>query len=97
MLALGEMAATYPVAGAFYDYAVRFIDPAWGFAIGWNYVINWLVVLPFELTVVAQQILYWIPDNDEDTSTNSKASWLFPLLVTANLTVVSVVSFLGSG
>jgi amino acid permease len=29
---------------------VRFIDPAWGFAMGWNYAMNWLVVLPFELT-----------------------------------------------
>ena len=27
--ALGEMAVLYPVNGAFYMYAVRFIDPAW--------------------------------------------------------------------
>ena len=41
---------SYPVNGSFYNYSVRFIDPAWGFAMGWNYAINWLVVLPFELT-----------------------------------------------
>ena len=27
--ALGELAVLYPVNGAFYTYAVRFIDPAW--------------------------------------------------------------------
>lgn len=30
--ALGEMAIMYPVSGGFYTLAVRFIDPAWGFA-----------------------------------------------------------------
>ena len=27
--ALGELAVLYPVNGAFYNYAVRFLDPAW--------------------------------------------------------------------
>lgn len=27
--ALGELAVMYPVNGAFYEYSVRFIDPAW--------------------------------------------------------------------
>jgi amino acid transporter len=27
--ALGELAVLYPVNGAFYNYMVRFIDPAW--------------------------------------------------------------------
>ena len=27
--AMGELAVLYPVNGAFYTYAVRFIDPAW--------------------------------------------------------------------
>jgi yeast amino acid transporter len=35
---LGELAVMYPVSGGFYTYAVRFIDPSWGFAMGWNYV-----------------------------------------------------------
>ena len=36
--ALGEMAVMYPVSGGFYTYSVRFIDPSWGFAMGYNYV-----------------------------------------------------------
>lgn len=62
--ALGELCAMYPVAGSFYDYSVRFIDPAWGFAMGWNYALNWLVVLPFELTAAGITIAFWT-DNME--------------------------------
>lgn len=51
--ALGELAYVYPISGGFYTYSVRFIDPSWGFAMGWNYVAQWAVVLPLELTVAA--------------------------------------------
>lgn len=60
--ALGELAVLYPVNGAFYDYSVRFVDPAWGFAMGWNYAISWLVILPFELTAASITIGYWDPE-----------------------------------
>jgi amino acid transporter len=33
--ALGELAVVYPVAGSFSAYSSRFLDPAWGFAMGW--------------------------------------------------------------
>lgn len=49
----------YPVSGGFYTYSVRFIDPSWGFAMGWNYVLQWAVVLPLELTVCSMTIQYW--------------------------------------
>jgi amino acid permease len=35
MHALGEMAVLFPVAGSFSAYSTRFLDPAWGFAMGW--------------------------------------------------------------
>ncbi|KAI0189884.1 amino acid permease/ SLC12A domain-containing protein [Astrocystis sublimbata] len=57
--ALGELAVMYPISGGFYTYASRFIDPAWGFAIGWNYVAQWAVVVPLELTVCSISISYW--------------------------------------
>lgn len=34
--ALGEMAVVFPVAGSFSAYSTRFLDPAWGFAMGWK-------------------------------------------------------------
>ncbi|RSL66283.1 Amino-acid permease inda1 [Fusarium duplospermum] len=59
VFALGELAVMYPVSGGFYIYSSRFIDPSWGFAMGWNYVAQWAVVLPLELTVCAVCIQYW--------------------------------------
>ncbi|KAM5341347.1 hypothetical protein ACJ41O_014378 [Fusarium nematophilum] len=57
--ALGELAVMYPVSGGFYTYSTRFIDPSWGFAMGWNYVFQWLIVLPLELTVCSFTVQYW--------------------------------------
>lgn len=62
MQALGELAVLYPVNGAFYSYIVRFVSPAWGFAVGWEYAIGWLTVLPFELIAASITIEYWRDD-----------------------------------
>jgi len=59
--ALGEMAVMFPVAGSFAAYATRFIDPALGFAIGWTYAMQWLVVLPLEIVAASITINYWDP------------------------------------
>jgi amino acid transporter len=42
MHALGEMAVLFPVAGSFSAYSTRFLDPAWGFAMGW---VSWRTCL----------------------------------------------------
>jgi hypothetical protein len=39
--ALGEMAVLFPVAGSFSAYSTRFLDPAWGFAMGWVRTVPW--------------------------------------------------------
>ena len=57
--ALGEMAVIFPVAGSFSAYSTRFLDPAWGFAMGWNYAMQWLVVLPLEVVAAAITVQYW--------------------------------------
>ena len=57
--ALGEMAVAFPVAGSFSAYSTRFLDPAWGFAMGWNYALQWLVVLPLETVAASITIEYW--------------------------------------
>ena len=63
--ALAELAVLYPVNGAFYTYVVRFVDPSWGFAMGWDYAISWLTILPFELTAASVTIRYWREDLNE--------------------------------
>jgi amino acid transporter len=37
MQSLGEMTTLYPTGGAFTDLADRFVDKAFGVAVGWNY------------------------------------------------------------
>lgn len=59
--ALGEMAVTFPIAGSFTQYSTRFIDPAWGFAMGWNYALSWLTILPVEIVATSIIIDYWNP------------------------------------
>jgi yeast amino acid transporter len=60
--ALGELAYLFPISGGFYTYSVRFIDVSWGFAMGWNYVLQWAIVVPLELTVAGFTVEYWQAD-----------------------------------
>jgi yeast amino acid transporter len=57
--ALGEMAVLFPVAGSFAAFSTRFLDPAWGFAMGWNYALQWLVIMPLELFAASITVNYW--------------------------------------
>lgn len=62
MQALAELASTFPVPGAFAVYATRFIDPSFGFAVGWNYALFWVIVLPLELVAASLSIDFWHSD-----------------------------------
>lgn len=42
MVALGEMAAFLPHKKGFAGYATRFVDPALGFALGYNYLMKYV-------------------------------------------------------
>ncbi|KAI7896646.1 amino acid permease/ SLC12A domain-containing protein [Mucor mucedo] len=62
MECLGEMATYLPISGSFNNYAGRFIDPALGFALGWNYWYNWAVTVAVELTAGAMVMEFWLPN-----------------------------------
>lgn len=62
MVALGEMGAWLPHKKSFSGYATRFVDPALGFATGWNYFFKYVIVLPNNLTVTGVIIQYWLPN-----------------------------------
>ncbi|KAI9834868.1 MAG: hypothetical protein M1819_002776 [Sarea resinae] len=81
--ALGEMAVLFPVAGSFAAFSTRFIDPAWGFAMGWNYALQWLIVLPLEIVAASITIQYW-------NSSISPAAW-----VTIFLAVIIAINLFG--
>lgn len=62
MTSLGEMATYLPVSGSFETYATRFVDPAFGFALGWNYWLNGATCLASELVASAILMKFWFPD-----------------------------------
>ncbi|GAA5808397.1 hypothetical protein MFLAVUS_001788 [Mucor flavus] len=63
MTCLGEMATYMPVSGSFNHYATRFVDPAFGFALGWNYWLSWVraVTIAAEISAAATIINWWKP------------------------------------
>ncbi|MFC7395567.1 amino acid permease [Scopulibacillus cellulosilyticus] len=61
MTSLAEMAAFIPISGSFSTYSSRFVDPALGFAVGWNYWYNNAIILALELSASSLIMKYWLP------------------------------------
>lgn len=59
---LGEMATYMPISGSFSTYATKFIDPALGFALGWNYWYNWAITVAAEMVAGSLLMKYWFPN-----------------------------------
>lgn len=59
MQSLGEMTTLYPSGGAFTSLADRFVDPAFGCAVGWNYFVIWIAVLANEYNVLSSIFVFW--------------------------------------
>ncbi|PCZ99571.1 gamma-aminobutyrate permease [Listeria monocytogenes] len=62
MTSLGEMATYMSVSGSFSTYASRFVDPAFGFALGWNYWFNWAITLAVDISTAAIIVQFWLPN-----------------------------------
>ncbi|KAG2738095.1 hypothetical protein P692DRAFT_20842171 [Suillus brevipes Sb2] len=61
VISLGEMSAMFPVSGAFSVFGSRFVSPALGFTLGWNYWFQWSLSIPSELTAAAIILQFWAP------------------------------------
>lgn len=59
---MGEMATWLPLPGAVPVYAARYVDPALGFTLGWNYWYQFAIGVPIEISAAALVIDYW-PNN----------------------------------
>ena len=88
--ALGELAVLYPVNGAFFTYACRFLSESWGFSIGYNYALSWLTILPYEITAACITISFW----DEGAKINPGV-WVAVFLVA--LTAIQFFGVRGYG
>lgn len=61
MTSLGEMASYHPSTGSFYLYATKYVDPAFGYALGWNYWYNWAITVASEISAASLVMHYWLP------------------------------------
>ena len=62
MNSLGEMSTMIPSTGSFCDYATRFVDPAFGFAMSYNYWLNWAITTAVDISAAALIMHTWVPD-----------------------------------
>lgn len=52
-LVVGEMATYLPIRGSIFEFAKRYVDEAFGFALGWTYFYTAAMLLCAELSAVA--------------------------------------------
>ncbi|MGW1005545.1 amino acid permease [Streptomyces sp. NPDC002520] len=59
---LGEMAVSDPVAGSFGEYATKYLGPLAGFATGWTYAFELVIVCLADVTAFGVYMGFWFPD-----------------------------------
>lgn len=74
--ALGEMITFRPCSGALTSLPARFVDPALGFAVGWNYWYSFVMCVASEVTAAAIVVEYW-------KTPVSHAAWITIFYLTA--------------
>ena len=62
MTSLGELAAFMPESGSFATYGSRYVDPALGSALGWNYWYNWAITIAVDMVAAQLVMSWWLPD-----------------------------------
>ena len=60
--ALGEMALAHPKTTTMDAFAEDYIHPAFGFLVGWNYWMSWILVGMVDITAMAIFVKFWFPD-----------------------------------
>lgn len=83
--ALAETAALMPVTSAVIRHIEHFVDPAWGFSLGWISV--WGDIMPGEISAAAVIVSYW--------TDISQAAWISIIIVVIVVTNSYNVRFYG--
>ena len=83
MTSLGEMATYLPTSGSFTDYGARFVDPAFGFALGWNYWLNGTITIAVDLTTAGLITQFWLPHIP---------TWIFSGLAAALIFAINIMA-----
>jgi len=88
MTGLGEMATFMPVAGSFETYCNKFVDPAFGFAVGWLYWVNWALTMSAEIVAAQIIVSYWLPN---------VPGWIWVIVFVVGLFTLNLISVKGFG
>ncbi|AYF92326.1 amino acid permease [Apilactobacillus bombintestini] len=83
MTSLGEMATNTPVSGSFAVYSSKYVDPALGFAMGWNYWFNWAITVAVDISTAALVMKFWLPN---------MPSWIFSAITLALILLINALS-----
>ncbi|MGY0186429.1 amino acid permease [Lactococcus petauri] len=83
MTSLGEMASYLPVSGSFASFADRYVDKAFGFAMGWNYWFNSAITVAVEAATVGVIMQFWLPH---------VPTWIWSTIVIALILLVNLTS-----
>ncbi|KIV78922.1 hypothetical protein PV11_06522 [Exophiala sideris] len=87
MTAVGEITTYLPTGVGFSGYAARFVDPALGFSLGWNYLFKYLLASPNQLTAAAIVLQEWVP-----RETVNPGVWIAIFLV-----IILAINYIGIG
>ncbi|KIW88556.1 uncharacterized protein Z519_10602 [Cladophialophora bantiana CBS 173.52] len=79
--AMGEMVVWLPVDGSFVAFAHAYLDEAWGFALGWLYIITNSLATASEVSAVAAIFGFW---------TDSVNNAVYVAIVTTSLLVMNI-------
>lgn len=88
MQCLGEMATWLPLPGAIPQFAARYVDPAFGFAVGWN---NWYsasITLCAEISAASVVIQYW--DGAKPINVAAWITLIIVLIIFLNIFAVAI-------
>ncbi|OBA19123.1 hypothetical protein METBIDRAFT_46528 [Metschnikowia bicuspidata var. bicuspidata NRRL YB-4993] len=84
MNAVGELTVAYPdLEGGFNEWYRKFLDESMAFALGWNYLLQWMTTISLELVTSALTIKYW------NTTINSD------VFVAIFFVVICLINFFG--
>ncbi|KAF9892702.1 hypothetical protein FE257_001104 [Aspergillus nanangensis] len=87
-LSVGEMCAYLPIKGSIFELAARYVDPAFGFAMGWVYFYAGLMLVCTEYSAVATIMGYWELDVNP-------AVWVAMAMVVCFLLNIVAVKYYG--
>lgn len=85
---IGEMAILYPLPSAFVQWTNKFVDPAWGFSLGWCYWFQFWITIANELAGLVSVLGFWPGSLKVPT-----AGWIAIFLVVIVLINICAVNY----